>query len=80
MGERAAARTNQALSKISGMYVGKNLGVSTAMAVKLERIFKPRQEGAQEMELEFREGALGLEIEWTAPPAAGFCERFHKWI
>eukprot|EP00438_Fugacium_kawagutii_P007563 Skav204867 [mRNA] locus=scaffold1679:51291:62242:- [translate_table: standard] len=38
MGERAAARANKALDKISGMYMGKNLAVSRAVGDSLEKV------------------------------------------
>ena len=49
------------------MYVGKNLAVRD-VAKRLERIFKPDKSGEKERAVEFQEGPLGLEIEWTAPP------------
>ncbi|CAK9019957.1 unnamed protein product [Durusdinium trenchii] len=75
MGERAAARTNQALNKISGMYVGKNMAVSKKVADNLEKAFgkakSPGLGGPQCRDVravEFAEGPIGLEIQWTTPP------------
>lgn len=76
MGERAAVRANKALDKISGMYVGKNVGVSRAVGDSLEKVFGKRREkdagekceSSSERSVEFQEGPIGLEIQWTAPP------------
>lgn len=78
MGERAAVRANKALDKISGMYVGKNVGVSRAVGDSLEKVFGKRRDGREKdageqcgsswESVEFQEGPIGLEIQWTAPP------------
>eukprot|EP00931_Biecheleriopsis_adriatica_P105604 TRINITY_DN80164_c0_g1_i1.p1 TRINITY_DN80164_c0_g1~~TRINITY_DN80164_c0_g1_i1.p1 ORF type:complete len:433 (-),score=87.68 TRINITY_DN80164_c0_g1_i1:48-1346(-) len=77
MGERAAARTNKMLDKIGGMYVGKNIGYSKKYADSYDKIFgKPAQDSAPKpggleadfRDVEFSQGPLGLEIEWSVPP------------
>ena len=87
--------------RISGMYVGKNVGVSRAVGDSLEKVFGKRREkdagpklpnpnpallpetirnpsilrgekceSSSERSVEFQEGPIGLEIQWTAPPAS----------
>ncbi|OLQ08509.1 hypothetical protein AK812_SmicGene7992 [Symbiodinium microadriaticum] len=77
MGERAAARTNKMLNKISGLYVSKTIGYSKDYADSFQRVFGKAKsaDGDKRGQIEnlrsvdFETGPLGLEIEWSAPPA-----------
>ncbi|CAE7948299.1 unnamed protein product, partial [Symbiodinium sp. KB8] len=76
MGERAAARTNKMLNKISGLYVSKTIGYSKDYADSFQRVFGKAKsaDGDKRGQIEnlrsvdFETGPLGLEIEWSAPP------------
>lgn len=66
MGERAAARTNKVLDRVSSLYVGKNFGYTRKYAESYERVFGSRK--AESGSVAFSRGPLGLEITWSWPP------------